>query len=613
MAKRKTTARKKAPRPAAPRRPKKKRTVPVEPLGTRATLLWGVAIALLALLLYAPSHDYAFVYDDDAVIKDNVYVKEGFGGLGKIWTTTYFQGYNENINARAYRPVPLTTLAIERALFDEKLPAGSNVRDWTPDPHIYHKTSLLYYALTILFLFLFLAKLLRHYHPFIPIAITLLFALHPIHLEVVANIKSRDTILGFLGWAAAAWLLLKFYDRHRYGYLAAALLAYGVGLFSKEEILTTVAVIPVMLYVFRREKILHSLRYLAPFLLVAGIYLAIRTAITGGLNAGVELTELDNSLLAADGPAERIPSNLKILGLYLWQSCWPQVLISDYSYGTVPNTTFADWRPWGSLIAYLALASAAIYGMRKRTLYGFGAYYYLVAISIFSSIVITNVSIYNDRFLFNGVLGICCLVGYGLHRLLRPEAQGKAFFVQNWLPVALLAVVSALSIIKITQHLPYWQDRYALFAHDVSVAPNNARMLKNHGGSLARLALAETDPTRKRELAEAGVAVLSRALDSYHRMATGHVHLANLYFVLGDYNNAEKSFKDALSIDGNNKFAKTNLANVYGRQGNYAAAIDLLNSVDQRLWTKNDYTLAAWLHRRNGDTQLAAQYEAKAQ
>ena len=612
MAKRKTTAKKKSVRkpPLAKRRTT--RTVPHEPLTARDTLLWALGLALVAVLLYLPSHDYDFVYDDDAVIKDNVYVKEGFGGLGNIWTTTYFQGYNENINARAYRPIPLTTLAVERALFDAPLPAGTGVRDWTPNPHIYHKTSLLYYGLTIFVLFLFMSKLLRRYHPFIPVAITLLFALHPLHLEVVANIKSRDTILGFLGWAAAAWMLLKFYDRHRWGWLAGALLAYAFGLFSKEEILTTVAIIPVLLYVFRKEKPLTCLLYLLPFLVVAGIYLGIRTEITGGLNEGVKLTELDNSLLAADGPAERIPSNLKILGLYLWQSVWPATLISDYSYGTVPNTTFADWRPWVSLIAYLALAAAALVGVVKRKLYGFGAYYYLVAISIFSSIVITNVSIYNDRFLFNGVLGICCLVGYGLHRLLQPETHGAAFFKANWLPVALLALLSALCIAKVTHHLPYWADRYALFSHDVAVAPNNARMLKNHGGSLARLALAETDPTRKKELAQEGVQVLERALASYNRMATGHVHLANLYFVLNDYNNAERSFKNALAIDGNNKFAKTNLANVYGRQGNYAAGIDLLNSVDQRLWTKNDYTLAAWLHRRNGDAQLAAQYEAKA-
>ena len=612
MAKRKTTAAaKQRPAPAARKAPA--RRVPAEPLSKMGTVLWGMALALLAVLLYLPSHDYAFVYDDDAVIKNNVYVKEGFAGLDKIWTTTYFQGYNENINARAYRPVPLTTLAIERALFDEALPAGASVRDWTPDPHIYHRTSLLYYGLTIFVLFGFMAKLLRRYHPLIPIAITLLFALHPLHLEVVANIKSRDTILGFLGWAAAGWLLLKFYDRHRYGWLVGALLAYAVGLFSKEEILTTVAVIPVMLYVFRRVTPLRGLLYLAPFLAVALTYLLIRSGITGGLNEGVELTRLDNSLLAAEGPAERIPSNLKILGLYLWRAVFPNVLLSDYSYGTVPNTTFADWRPWVSLVAYIGLAAAAIYGVWRRKLYGFGAYYYLVAISIFSSIIITNVSIYNDRFLFNGVLGICCLVGYGLHRLVKPAHTGIDFFRHNWLPVGLLAGLSALCIIKVTDHLPYWQDRYALFAHDAAAAPNNARMLKNHGGSLARLALAETDPTRKRELAQEGVAVLTRALANYDRMATGHVHLANLYFVLNDYNNAEKYFRSALAIDGNNKFAKTNLANVYGRQGNYAAGIELMNSIDERLWTRNDYVLAAWLHERGGDSTLAAKYRARSQ
>ena len=610
----KSLKKKKSTAPATRRATPAVRVVPKEPLSTRSTALWGLALALVALLLYLPSHDYDFVYDDDAVIKDNRYVKSGWDGLGDIWTTSYFQGYNESINARAYRPIPLSSLAIERALFDTPQAANANVLDWTPNPHIYHRTNLLYYSLTIFILFGFLSKLLRRYHPLIPIAITLLFAVHPLHLEVVANIKSRDTIFGFLGWAAAAWMLLKFYDRHRYGWLAGALVAFAFGLFSKEEIITTLAVIPVMLYVFRKETPLKTLLYLAPFVVLTIIYLAIRSNIVGGLNAGVTLTELDNSLLATNGPAERIPSNLKILGLYLWQSVWPYTLLSDYSYGAVPNTTFADWRPWVSLVAYLALGAAAMYGVWKRRLYGFGAYYYLVAISIFSSVIITNVSIYNDRFLFNGVLGILCLLGYGLHRLLRPQREGQAlagaeFVKANFLPIGLLLVLTTLCVVRVYTHLPYWTDRYALFAHDSAAMPNNARMLKNHGGSLARLALAEPDKAKQKELAQEGIEVLERALASYDRMATGHVHLGNLYFILGDYNNAERAFNNALRHHPSNKFAKSSLANVYGRQGKYAAGIELMNSIPTQYLVANDYNLLYWLHDRNGDVQLAAKYK----
>ena len=86
-----------------------------------------------------------------------------------------------------------------------------------------------------------------------------------------------------------------------------------------------------------------------------------------------------------------------------------------------------------------------------------------------------------------------------------------------------------------------------------------------------------------------------------------------LTVVLGDYANAERYFKSALAIDAGNKFAKTNLANVYGRQGNYAQGIALLEGIDKRLWTKSDYVLGAWLHERGGDSNLAARYRARTQ
>ena len=57
------------------------------------------------------------VYDDASVIESNRFVKMGWEGLGEIWSTSYFEGYNKNIEANAYRPLSLSTFAIEHAWF----------------------------------------------------------------------------------------------------------------------------------------------------------------------------------------------------------------------------------------------------------------------------------------------------------------------------------------------------------------------------------------------------------------------------------------------------------------------------------------------------------------
>ena len=91
------------------------------PLRTKFMLVAFVAI--LAALIYSGSlgHDYA--YDDLAVLKENRFVQKGLDGIGEILSTQYFEGYDPNTNARAYRPVSLITYAFEVEY------AGLNPRD----------------------------------------------------------------------------------------------------------------------------------------------------------------------------------------------------------------------------------------------------------------------------------------------------------------------------------------------------------------------------------------------------------------------------------------------------------------------------------------------------
>ena len=584
---------------------KKKRVIEhvQEAIPTRWKLIIAGVLALLALAVYGPSYNYDFVYDDDAVIKENRYVQQGVGGLGKIWTTTYFKGYDETINARAYRPIPLTTLALEYEV-------------WGLNSTVNHLFNLLFYGLTAFFLFLFLSKLLRGYHPALPIIVSLLFILHPIHLEVVANIKSRDTMLGFLGFILAGWFLLKHTDSRRILPLVLSLLFYSIGLFSKEEVITTVAVIPLMLWFFRDYKPGRVLMATVPFVSAVVIFLIIRSNIAGGLNEGVTLTKLDNSLLGADGISQRWASNLLVLGNYLLKTVFPHPLISDYSYITLPLVNWDDWRVYASLLGNLALLGLGLHGLIKRKIYGFAALYYFITVSIFTSIFITNVSAYNDRFLYSPVLGVCMLAGWLISTLIKKDepVEGVSpiagFFKLNFVPVAIAALLAALGIFKIESKLPVWKDRYALFENDVKLAPYNARMRKNYGGSLARKAVEyqESAPDVMTQYATQAIHQLDTALAIYNDIPTGHIHKGNMHLLLGEYEQAETSFRTALELAPRNYFAMTSLGNVFYRMGRYEEAIKLLEAIDVNLRKQNDYYMLYLAYSRVGNTAKAEEY-----
>ncbi len=575
----------------------------------RLRLLSAGLLAVVAMALYAPTLTFDYVYDDDAVLVQNVFVKDGLAGLDEIWTTSYFKGYDPGIDTRAYRPLPLTTLAIEYELF------GLN-------PAANHASNVLMYGLTVFVLFLFLSHLLRRYHPLVPILIVLFFALHPVHVEVPANVKSRDTMLGFLNFSMAAWLLLQYYDRRRWPWLAGSLVFYLLALFAKEEVITTVALIPLMLWFFRTRKWQRIAALSWPYAAAAAFFLAVRSSILGGLNAGIRLTYLDNSLLAARDLSERIASNILVLGKYLYMTLWPDPLISDYSYLTLPLVSWDDWRVWAALAAHAVLLWLLVRGWRKRRLYAFGIAWYFITVSIFTSIVVTNVSAYNDRFLYVPVLGILIalvdLLRLKVFRLREADPQWRLsanWARRQWPGLALVAVLCGLAVWQVSRRLPDWKDRYALFEKDVQQAPDNARLLKNYGGSLARLALdahRKRDYARRDSLANRAIEVLQHANARYEQV-TGLIHLGNMYMMLGRNDQAEPLFNKALQRDPDNRFAKTSLANIYRTRGEYARARDLVESIPPALRSKNDHLLLSLIYDALGDPQKADYHRRRAQ
>ncbi|HPD54336.1 MAG TPA: hypothetical protein PLI08_10355, partial [Bacteroidia bacterium] len=146
---------------------------------------------VLGFLLYANSIPNEYALDDGLVIKENIWVQQGTKGIGKILShgeLDFFyaqQGVGEQFAGGRYRPLSIVTFAIEHSLFGE-------------DPHIRHFFNVLIYCLTLILMLALLRKHVFPDQPDVAFLATLLFAIHPVHSEVVANIKSRNELLPLL-------------------------------------------------------------------------------------------------------------------------------------------------------------------------------------------------------------------------------------------------------------------------------------------------------------------------------------------------------------------------------------------------------------------------------
>jgi hypothetical protein len=124
------------------------------------------------------------VLDDETVMAKNKIVTKGISAIPKIMVTAYRAGAQDRQES-LYRPLSVAMFAIEWQLSPNNPLPG-------------HLINILLYTLTGFLLYKILRKWFPEKHAFIIFAIAALYISHPLHTEVIANIKSRDEILGFL-------------------------------------------------------------------------------------------------------------------------------------------------------------------------------------------------------------------------------------------------------------------------------------------------------------------------------------------------------------------------------------------------------------------------------
>ena len=147
----------------------------------KASLKKYLIILAASFVVYGNTISHDFVLDDDVVYRYNRYVQSGLKGVPDILSHGFLHGFNAR-NDQSYRPVVLVVFAVEHALF------GNN-------PNALHFLNIMYYGLLCCLLYYLLNLLMPQKNEWLLLFIVLLYLTHPIHTEVVANIKGRDEIL----------------------------------------------------------------------------------------------------------------------------------------------------------------------------------------------------------------------------------------------------------------------------------------------------------------------------------------------------------------------------------------------------------------------------------
>ncbi len=434
-----------------------------------AAILLGLAFAL-----YAASLGFGYVLDDEMVIQKNVYVQKGFAGLRDIFAYDSFMGYFQKkeqlflLEGGRYRPLSLATFAMETGLFGKEHPGTS------------HFLNVLLYGLTGVLLFRILLGLFpvreggRWYFslPFIGAAI---FVLHPLHTESVANIKGRDEILALLGSLAALYAMLKYFDTGKARWTWFSGLFLFLGMLSKENALTFLAVIPLTVWFFTRQSTGRIASASLPLLAAALLFIIVRYKALGFmLDHGKASTDLMNDPFLGMTGGERLATIFLTLGWYVKLLFVPHPLTHDYYPYHVPKVDWSDWKALASLALYAGMGVWAALNLRKRSVPAYAIVFWLLTLSIVSNLFVTVGAFMNERFAFMPSVAFSILaawlIAWKLPELLKEQPDRPGI-----LAAGLLAGVVAFFGWRTVTRVPDWKDATSLNAAAIKVSYNSAR------------------------------------------------------------------------------------------------------------------------------------------
>jgi len=525
--------------------------------------LQSLVLFAFAVLLYANTLGHGFTLDDDIVIKQNMFTQKGVEGIPGILSKDTFFGYfkvegkDNLVSGGRYRPLTLVMFAFVFQLFGDK-------------SFMFHLLTVLLFAASCVVLYRTLLLLFRprgdSYAALLAFMATALFAAHPIHTEVVANIKGCDEIVTLLGSLGALWLTVKAFDTGKGMYGIAAGVVFFLACLSKENAATFVVVVPLALWFFRSASAGQIIKHTTPIVAAFLVFFMIRTSILGLGFGGTPMELMNNPFLKISGnqwvpfsAAERLATIFYTLGKYVWLLFFPFSLTHDYYPRHIDLMTFGSPTVLLSLALYGFLTWYALSGIGKRDPLRFGILFYLLTLSIVSNFVFPVGTNMGERFAFMPSVGFCVVVAALLMRLWKGANGTNA--------LAILGVAVALFSLKTLTRNPVWVSNESLFLTDVAVSGNSAKIRNACGGVLLDKATQEKDPNEVEKLCKEGVTHLNKAIEIYPNYKDAYVSRAGCQFLLKNYDASIADYRMSLQLAGTDEPKFKNLLAMALREG----------------------------------------------
>ena len=430
----------------------------------RTRKYWAsIAIALLALGSSAISIVNQFTYDDVYVIQKNPLVHS----LHRWWQVFAIPYWPVEWGGDGYRPFTLLSFKLEWVLGH-----GS--------PVLFHAVSILTYAVVAVLVYR-LAKLM------LPVSAAwlaaALFAVHPVHVEAVANVVGQSELLVALAVTLAATIYIR--DRlvgdlrPSSAILVTALYAFAT--FSKEHgiVLPAILVVAELTLIQDSRPLGERVLRLRPFYLamlaVAVGFMAARSVVQVGPGIGGFQPYTPFSSLGIS-TRDRILTAITVVPQWIRLLLWPARLSSEYG---PPGLEIAQGFSFTQIPGFMLLAAVLAFAVllrRRQPVISFGIAVVCIALLPSSNFVLPAGIMLAERTLFLSSVGAVLMLG-GLAALAVEALRGRfgARRVPAFAASAACALLISAALARSAVRSTVWRNNDTLFHHAVLDAPYDYR------------------------------------------------------------------------------------------------------------------------------------------
>ncbi len=456
---------------------------PLTPAAARRCRSAWIVLAF-AVGAYLTSLGNGFAYDDVPIVLTNPTLDPA-QPWWRAWTEPYWPGTNagEELDV-LYRPLAVQTYAWERRAFGT-----------APAP--FHITNVMLHVLACLGV-LAVARRLNFGDPG-SLAAAAWFAVHPIHVEAVANVIGRAEILSLIGVIVAilgehrrANAAARIPADARQAWIGAAMLALGtaIALFSKESGVAVLVVVPALRLWWNRRlaqspdarpgvtwrRGLVSAAALTAVVFV--VYLAARyEACAGRLSIGGSRFGPGNVLREADSAA-RLWTPVAVLGRYAILTAYPARLLSDYSVNAfVPVRSPLEGDAPAGLLAAAGLLLVALHAARRGGIGGVLVIGFAASYALASQTFLLIDVLVAERLFYAPSMWVALMIGAAWASLQRTVEQGppEVFRSRMRRITALGCALLAALAVRTAVRNPVWRDTRTLATRDLAQLPEGRR------------------------------------------------------------------------------------------------------------------------------------------